>query len=163
MSQNQITKQTLHFLHANMRSLTKNFDLLQELLNEMPHLPDLIAISETKLNENSSLNLINLPGYCFINQNSMSAFGGVGLYIKHNIPFVERRNINFFTNKYESIWVELNKQDKTTKNLIIGVVYRHPHSSNTEFTDELLKLMYDLSKENKVIGIVRPRLYKIVE
>ena len=42
--------------------------------------PDVIAISDTKINENSYAN-INLPGNKFVNTNSKSQAGGFGLYL----------------------------------------------------------------------------------
>ena len=44
-------------------------------------MPDAIAISETKLNANSFLNL-NFSNYKFIRNDSITLAGGVGLYIK---------------------------------------------------------------------------------
>lgn len=42
--------------------------------------PDVIAISETKLKENNLTN-ISIPGYEFLNTNSKTSAGGVGLYL----------------------------------------------------------------------------------
>ena len=71
----------LSFLHVNIRSLTKNVSLLEELLFSYKILPDIIGISETKLNKNSNINSILLNGYKFHFLNSQSNAGGVGLYI----------------------------------------------------------------------------------
>ena len=58
-------------LHCNTRSLGKNVSLLHDILLSVETRPDIIAISETKINENSYVN-INLPGYNFVNTNSKS-------------------------------------------------------------------------------------------
>ena len=58
-------------LHCNIRSLGKNVSLLHDILLTVETRPDIIAISETKINENSYAN-INLPGYNFVNTNSKS-------------------------------------------------------------------------------------------
>ena len=50
-------------------------------LIDVERMPDTIAISETKLNANSSLNL-NFPNYKLIRNHSITHVGGVGLYIK---------------------------------------------------------------------------------
>ena len=42
-------------------------------------MPDIIAISESKINENTSANL-NIPGYAIVNINSKTQAGGVALY-----------------------------------------------------------------------------------
>ena len=66
----------------NVRSLTKNLNKLEDLINTISHLPDLVAISETKLSDNSNVNQVWLSGYDFVNSNSDTSAGGVGLYIK---------------------------------------------------------------------------------
>ena len=42
--------------------------------------PEIIAISETKLQE-GNVNNIGIPGYVFLNFNSPTNAGGVGLYV----------------------------------------------------------------------------------
>ena len=65
-------------MHCNPRSLGKNFFLLPDILITVKSLPDIIAISETKLNVNTSVNL-HIPGYLFVRTASKSQAGGVGL------------------------------------------------------------------------------------
>ena len=48
--------------HCNIRSLEKNKPLLHDILSTVKTTPDNIAISESKINENTSANL-NIPGY----------------------------------------------------------------------------------------------------
>ena len=73
-------------MHCNTRSLGKNLFLLQDILISVKSLPDIIAISETKLNANTSENL-HIPGYLFIRTDSKSQAGGVGLYISDHLDF----------------------------------------------------------------------------
>ena len=51
--------------HCNIRSLEKNKSLLHDILSTVKTTPDVIAISESKINENTSANL-NIPGYAFV-------------------------------------------------------------------------------------------------
>ena len=74
----------LSLLHCNTRSLCKNVSLLHDILLTVETRPDIIAISETKIKENSYAN-INLSGYNFVNTNSKSKAGGVGLYIANKV------------------------------------------------------------------------------
>ena len=55
--------------HCNIRSLGKNKSLLHDILSTVKTTPDIIAISESKINENTSANL-NIPGYAIVNTNS---------------------------------------------------------------------------------------------
>ena len=56
-------------------------------------MPDAVAISETKLNANSSLNL-NFTNYKFIHNDSITHAGGVGLYMKDSLRFTLRRDLS---------------------------------------------------------------------
>ena len=82
-------------LHINIKSLTKHIDKIFEFLSSFLHLPDIIAITESKLHKNNKLDLIQIPGYKFNCNNSLSNFGGTALYIKSSINFKLRTDINF--------------------------------------------------------------------
>lgn len=45
---------------------------------------DIFVKSETKLGSNIHYR-INIPGYCFVRQDSPTNTGGLGLYIKHDL------------------------------------------------------------------------------
>ena len=69
-----------------MRSLVKNFYKLKELIVELKKTTDIIAITETWL-DNSELNKVSLQGYQLLKEKSINAdagkmgqAGGVGLY-----------------------------------------------------------------------------------
>ena len=47
----------------------------------MQYQPDIIAVTETRLKSWSNLCLIQIHGYQFLNRNSLSLAGGVGIYI----------------------------------------------------------------------------------
>ena len=78
-------------LHFNTRSFLKNkVDNFYNFLIDLERMHDATAISETKLNVNSSLNL-NFPNYRFIRNESIS-YRGVGRYIKDSLKFCIRKN-----------------------------------------------------------------------
>ena len=62
-----------------MRNLFKNITMLNDILVTFKKAPDIIAISETKLND-YYLSNISIPGYSFFNANSKTSAGGVGIY-----------------------------------------------------------------------------------
>ena len=66
-------------LHFNIRFLQKNFDTFYETLQLLPTLPQIIEISETKIND-APLTNISTPNYTFLHVNSTTRAGGVGLY-----------------------------------------------------------------------------------
>ena len=57
---NKLTRKSgpnLFISHCNTRSLSKNFDILEEILNSLDSMPDILGITETKLNQFSITNL----------------------------------------------------------------------------------------------------------
>ena len=141
-------------LHINIRSLNKNLDKLEDLLENMKHSPDLIAISETKLKNHHDLNIVSLPGYIFINSNSTSFCGGVGLYIKQGLSFTIRNDLHFTCDQHKSVWTELKSVNGKEKSLIIGVLYRHPGNPIKEFKDNFSTFLSTISEENKDICVI---------
>ena len=70
----------LTLFHLNIRSLQKNFNDLHELLCNLSEPPHIICLSETKIKHNTLLNL-SISGYKFLNVNSLTNAGGVGVFI----------------------------------------------------------------------------------
>ena len=64
------------------------------------------AMTETKLNNNTVTN-IDLPGYKFYHVDSMTAAGGVGIYVCNSLKVIERLDIKFSMDLVESCWVEI--------------------------------------------------------
>ena len=141
----------LTLLRINIRSLTKNIDKLHQFISTLPIQPEIIAITETKLNKLSNLNLVKLNNYNFIYKNSLSCAGGVGMYIKEGVDFVERKEINFFNETVESIWANIvvNKKHKIT----IGVIYRHPNNNINIFTDQFNEFLQLLANEQQSLYV----------
>ena len=88
---NNQTKSLL-ITHFNARSFAKNRKLIKEFISEIDYLPEMIGISETKLNVNTCLNL-NIPFYDLFHHDSPSNVGGVGIYVKQNLNYRLRANI----------------------------------------------------------------------
>ena len=71
-------------LHCNIRSLSKNLNLLEELLCSLDSKLDILGITETKLDEKSISN-VNIKGYNFFRTDSPTNAGGAALYIANNL------------------------------------------------------------------------------
>ena len=92
IDKNLFGKKSISIIHVNICSLVKNLFKLEELLNELPITPEIIAITETWLDSNR-VNCIQLTDYNFLHVDSPNAksdgsglVGGVGLYICKEIP-----------------------------------------------------------------------------
>ena len=80
-------------LHCNIRSFSKNLNLLEELLYSIDTKVDILGITETKLSENSVSN-VNISGYNLFHTDSPTKAGGAALYIANNLKAVPRPILN---------------------------------------------------------------------
>ena len=70
---------SLSVFHVNIRSLTKNFDALYELISSLPVSPDVVCVSETRIKDDLLIN-ISIPNYNFFHKDSPTNAGGVAIY-----------------------------------------------------------------------------------
>ena len=134
----------LILLHLNIRSLQKNFDDLREFITGLTTLSHVICISETKI-KNSTGALINLsiPGYEFVNVNSISNAGGVGVYIAEPFQY-EKLTLEPQFDGSEQLWICI-KNTTTSINYVIGTIYRHPSSTTRDFIEFLNDIISELT------------------
>ena len=141
----------LSLFHFNVRSLEKNIDILKEFVISVGKKPSVLAISESKLNENT-VSKIELKGYEFYHTDSSTNAGGAALYVSEDIKNVEeRKDIKFNTELVESCWIEIDNENKS--NIIIGSIYRHPNSNIIEFTTELETILKELNNNKYQVFI----------
>ena len=79
--------------------------------------------------------------------------GGVLIYVKSGLKFKPRDDLKMYKSKeLESIFIEVINEKES--NDIIGVVYRHPSMSESEFIDDYLKTFVDkISNDNKKVFV----------
>ena len=132
-------------LHCNIRSLSKNLTLLTDVLLAVKELPNIIAITETKLTENSQQN-INIPGYNFVGVNSKTSAGGVGFYISKNINFKIRNDLDLgIIEDVENCWIEIQRPKQSK--IVIGCIYRHPSQNRQIFHEAIESQLNKLNNE----------------
>ena len=145
-------------VHFNMRSLKKNLKSIEEFLYTLEKLPDIICVTETKLNEISNLDDVQLDGYLFFEIQSTSKFGGAGMYISEIYSkFLHNRtdlDINL-PGECEAIFMEINfnngtKTSKHSNKIIIGSIYRHPHNNHNEFYDVLSEKLSRINTSSSI-------------
>ena len=132
-------------LHANVRSLVKNRENLELLINDMKSIPNIIGITETKLKDNY-LHKPNITGYNFESVNSKTNAGGVGVYIENNMSYKIIDNLQLNISDCEDLWLEIsiNKNQK----LIVGVIYRHPKSNLNLFKTKFENTIETINQTN---------------
>ena len=104
-------------LHLNMHSLNKNFEKLEELLTEFNEMPDIIAISKTKLSTTMTIHLfvmvfeIAYLMYKYCNKHLPEVFEGM---LNKNTLLLSRKE-SFQTRSKSNLYplfcnIDLNKQ-----------------------------------------------------
>ena len=82
-------------LNCNIRSLQANMDNLINMLSELYFPLSVIGLTETKLKtDQEGIFNINIPGYSFLSQPSLSNAGGVGVFVKNGISYSCRHNLH---------------------------------------------------------------------
>lgn len=142
----------LKLLCLNCRSLSKSFIELKLFLNLSQISFDIIALSETWLNEEKD-SFFNLQNYNFYNSNrTVTKGGGVAFYININKLVIERPDLKYQNDICEIIAIEIISN--LTKNTIILNIYKPPSSSPVDFFEILDSIFYKISSENKFIYCV---------
>ena len=132
-----------------MRSLPKNLTSLNDLILTVKETPEIIAILETKL-QNENIYNISILGYVFSNNNSLTRAGGVSLYISHELNFIRRRDLEITSDRIELCWVEIRRQKEKNIVHVIGCSYRHPANDCAKLHNALKEQLSNLNNKNKV-------------
>ena len=135
-------------MHFNIRSLTKNFNTLEEILGSLDSNPDIIGITETKLNQ-FSIDSLNLNNYTLTHiNNSKTNAGGTALYTSNSLKVTPRPDIQFEMDSVESSWCEIDNGNHN-KTIVVGCIYRHPHNNLTVFTDQLNNIIRSINSNKQ--------------
>ena len=113
----------LSFMHLNTQSMTSTFDDLLLVIQRYDF--DIITLSETWLKDNPQLlSHVSIAGYVneFKNRDKIRG-GGVGAYIKENVKYKRRKDIESRYPELEHLWLELQGRNKNS-NLLLGTIYR---------------------------------------
>ena len=139
----------LSCIHINSRSLCHNFDQICSFLNLLSYQPAIIGISETWINANSCLSLCNLENYVFINNpRKEKRGGGVGIYIRNDINYTRRLDLDINTCFLESIFIEIKNHNCST---LICVMYRPPNQAIDDFLSTLDELLQVINREKSIL------------
>ena len=101
-------------IHFNTRSLPKDKYQIENFLAGMVVLPEVIATTETKLN-NKNKHLTTLDHYEFIHVDSQSQAGGVGFYMRKDLKFNIEKQLNLDLPDCESLFVKIKESSAITK------------------------------------------------
>ena len=130
-------------VHFNTRSLAKNKHLIEEFITEVKYSPEVIGISESKINSSTCLNL-NIPGFDFFHNDSSTNAGGVGININHNLKHKLRNDLLLNLPNCEDIWTEVSTNQGS---IIFAVIYRHSTTNFQAFENALGNTLTELENQ----------------
>lgn len=110
---------TVSLIYLNIRSLRRNFTSLLVRINKIIKKIKLIILVETNIN-NIENSLYNIPGFNSIFLNREGKGGGIAIYIKENIDYVQ---ISLNSNSFEIMQIDVKINNHITSLLS---VYRPP-------------------------------------
>jgi len=129
----------LKIVHINCRSMRANFDKLKLFVSQTMARFDIIAISETWLNDYDDLKQYDLDQYnAYYCSRHGKAGGGVALYIKSELQQKKIQDVKI-ANVFEYICAEILLTN--CKKIIIGTIYRAPNADHTIFNDQLKNII----------------------
>jgi len=150
------SKNKFSLLHVNIRRLTKNLEKLEELLAGIRTLPDIIAITETRLKNSMSFGF-RLQGYSIEYHDSPTNAGGVSLFVKDRLVYHVENKFMVDTPGCENLWLQFDTNKSNT--FVIGVVYRHPNSNYEDFRDKLDLTITKLSATSSKYRVTQKDAY----
>jgi hypothetical protein len=148
--QNKIDLIELSILHMNIRSIPKNFNKLQPVLQQSQVKYNLIALTETWLKD-SNADTFGLNNYTheFLTRTNKNG-GGISLFLDNKYSYKAREDLSCVESSLEMLWVEIEKSSiNATKNLIFGIIYRIPGTDPNYFNQKLTETLNKIDSEHK--------------
>ena len=146
------SKNPLSILNVNIRSLSKNFNLLLTLLTLSKIQYTIIVITETWLHDFDDT-LFNIPDYEHIslNRKNNKKGGGLRIYFNQSIKFINiNTKLTGLHESHECLAAEFSMDDKYTIN-VVGI-YRPPKSNINSFIKYIKskKVAHNSFKPNEI-------------
>ena len=104
---------------------------------------------ETLLQNTTPTSLVDIRGYTFERNNRSSKGGGVGVYIKENIEYIRRNDLN--DENVEAVWIEILQNN--SKNALYRPLVSSKHLSKN-FESSFMKIIDQVNSGNKEIIII---------
>ena len=142
----------LNIIHFNIRSLEHNLVHLEALLSTLSKVPDIIALTETWLNEDN-MNLYSIEGYtAFHIVREPLKHGGVSLFVREHLNCEKIEQFSYLNNTIEicSIVVKIDNASYT----IAGIYWpsKNKYDKIKEFRKELSPILkHPLFKKSNAI------------
>ena len=126
----------------NIASLPKHTEELKIFLNAITF--DILCINETRLNSLIENRLVEIPGYDIVRRDRNRHGGGVAIYIRNNLVYINRNDI--MPDILEAICIEVKKP--RMKPLLVCSWYRAPDINSGLNAQLSTKTTYNYTNEN---------------
>ena len=135
----------------NINSMSMKFETFMEECDQfLSNKFDVLGFCETKLC-NEIQHLYEFPSYSMFTNNLSRNKGGVALYVRSSHKAIVREDITMQTTHTESLFVEIKGQQR---NILVGIVYRRPHTKVDDFMVAINEILLTLQDENKIIHVM---------
>ena len=136
--------------------MRQNMKKVHDIFLNCKKLPDIMGITETRLKDD--LNEFDIHGHSFEHRESPTQAGGTGIYIANYVQYkyIIRDNLEMGFDNCENLWIEILAPTSNIKtkyqgitNLVVGIIYRHPGSQYSEFSDKLCNNIISINETKK--------------
>lgn len=139
----------LTFIHMNIRSLRKNFDILLSQLQPILEKTRLIILTETNIRDEET-QFYQIDGYNAIFLNREGRGGGIAIYIQEDIIIYE--HVQIIRASFETIIINIKTNDKSSTTTVLSV-YRPPSQNINTFINELEQDLSKIASKQDVVVI----------
>ena len=143
----------LSIFTLNIRSLNRNGDQLNTLLNQLTLQFDYLCLTEIWQSSLTFLSNI-FKGYkCKYVPPKSSKCGGVALFYRQNYKIEINKTLKVNADSDDAIDVDeiwLNTETDTGIKSTIGIIYRHPKANITKFNDKLYKVLDKINSDKSI-------------
>jgi hypothetical protein len=139
----------------NARSLPKHEQDIKKYLNNLDTSFSIIGISETWLTPDNFM-LYDFDNYTGISNHRINKRGGgVALFIKNDIQYIERPDLTIMSDSIECVHIEIDKKCfATEKPILVCTIYRPPNTDVALFNDMLSKHIRSLNPNKYILYLM---------
>ena len=142
----------ISILHTNICSSEHKLNDCMYYVNNLNIKLSFISISETWATKHND-HLLNISNYnheqCI--SSTKKRGGGTSLYIHNDIQYKTRLDLSLHKQQYESIFIEVEPSTfGTSRNTIVGEIYKPPSSKTNNFNKELGKTINKNKEREKI-------------
>ena len=132
--QNTALKKILNIYSLNINGLLSHIDELRVFIDD--HMPDIICINETKIDDKIHDSDIEVNNYLFVRKDRNSDGGGAAIYVLKDLEFAVRDDLMVYNLENVTIQLKIGNY----RSFIVTALYRPPDKP-VEYFDELESLI----------------------